>query len=56
MAQLIELKRGVVEVIVKSLIEVYPKEAVGLIFSTKTFSGYGCDVSIPLQEAIVLNI
>jgi len=51
MPQLVELKRGVVEVIVTSLIEVYPKEAVGLIFGTKTFNGYKCDVSIPLQEA-----
>ena len=51
MSQLIELKRGVVEVIVTSLMEVYPKEAVGLIFGSKTPSGYRCDVSIPLQEA-----
>jgi len=51
MPKLVELKRGVVEVIVTSLIEVYPKEAVGLIFGTKTFNGYRCDISVPLQEA-----
>lgn len=51
MPSLVDLERGVFEVIATSSVEVYPKESIGLIFGTKILNGYRCSVAIPLQEA-----